>query len=354
MTTSNGVLTSRRSVIQLGSGAGTLAGPPPDGTPVTRLLREVVPENVVTKTGGDTITLWADCGRAARDVLGVGGGTGKNHGKVTATYAASGRTVETSAFSPSEMADEIVTATLAAGSSPVLGWARHDALSRVDRDAFDKATGINLVRRSQRRAGDTRSPAGARRTRARRRGTSTGQESSCGAVAMLSRWENYAVGRADAINTDWNFQMYGSATKAVPDVPRSAPGIEDSTAMRRRRFPCMSDEIADCSSAADVERLDGRRVALTGVYEEVDVRARPAPPAVHRGHAAVRLDDGLVVLIEPIWSEQAIRGDDEIARARGRPVAVRGVIRARCPEPPEPSASIVSACIVDVERVDLT
>ena len=97
VTTSNGVLTSRRSVIQLGSGAGTLAGPPPDGTPVTRLLREVVPENVVTKTGGDTITLWADCGRAARDVLGVGGGTGKNHGKVTATYAASGRTVETSA-----------------------------------------------------------------------------------------------------------------------------------------------------------------------------------------------------------------------------------------------------------------
>jgi hypothetical protein len=108
-----------------------------------------------------------------------------------------------------------------------------------------------------------------------------------------------------------------------------------------------------CSSYAEVELLDGQVVTLVGTYRQVDVRARPRPPAVFAGHAAVRLADGHDVLIEPTWSDRARRSPQEISRADGRRVAVTGVVRSRCPEPDEPAASIVGPCVCDVERVEV-
>jgi hypothetical protein len=114
----------------------------------------------------------------------------------------------------------------------------------------------------------------------------------------------------------------------------------------------MGDD-AVCRSSADVERLDGRVVTVVGTYEEVDVRARRQAPSEYRGHAAVRLPDGDAVLIEPPWSERAIRAGEERARAGGRPVRVRGVLHASCPEPPEPDAAIVGPCLTDVASVEV-
>ena len=112
--------------------------------------------------------------------------------------------------------------------------------------------------------------------------------------------------------------------------------------------------LPQCATYADVERLDGQPAAVVGTYEQVDVRAGPRPPAVFDGHAAVRLRDGHLVLIEPVWSARAVRSDDEVARAAGRAVTVTGVVHLRSPEPPEPAASIVGPCVSDVERVDVT
>jgi hypothetical protein len=108
-----------------------------------------------------------------------------------------------------------------------------------------------------------------------------------------------------------------------------------------------------CRSSADVERLDGRPATVVGTYEEVDVRARQTSPPVYEGHAAVRLPDGMAVLIEPSWSAHAIRDDDERARAVGQVVRVRGVLHASCPEPPEPDAAIVGPCLTDVASVEV-
>jgi hypothetical protein len=111
--------------------------------------------------------------------------------------------------------------------------------------------------------------------------------------------------------------------------------------------------LPECATYADVERLDGKPAAVVGVYEQVDVRARPRPPAVFDGHAAVRLRDGHLVCVEPVWSPRAVRSEDEVARAEGRSVYVVGVVHLRSPEPPEPAASVIGPCVSDVERVDV-
>ena len=111
--------------------------------------------------------------------------------------------------------------------------------------------------------------------------------------------------------------------------------------------------VPECTTYADLQRLDGTRAAVVGAYEQVDVRARQRPPAAFDGHAAVRLADGHLVLIEPTWSPRAIRSDEEVARAEGKRVSVVGIVHLRGPEPPEPAAAIVGPCVSDVERVDV-
>lgn len=57
-----------------------------------------------------------------------------------------------------------------------------------------------------------------------------------------------------------------------------------------------------------------------------------APNAPHVGHAAVRLDDGLIHL-QPPWHADAVRSPDEIARFEGRPVVAKGILFVECPPP---------------------
>jgi hypothetical protein len=110
---------------------------------------------------------------------------------------------------------------------------------------------------------------------------------------------------------------------------------------------------AEVRAADDLERASGRRGAVVGVYHQVDVRQVAEGPPQYDGHAAIRLEDGVDVFLEPTWSDAALRPADEIERSDGKRVRAVGVVHARAPEPPEPVAAIVSPCVAPVEAVEL-
>jgi hypothetical protein len=106
------------------------------------------------------------------------------------------------------------------------------------------------------------------------------------------------------------------------------------------------------TSLDELRRASGQGAEVEGRYAQIDVRMRIKGDPVYLGHAAVTLDDGTEVTLEPVWAEQAIRPADEIARCDGHRVRVTGTVHEETPEPPEPTASFVSPCISPVDAVE--
>ncbi|MDX6706040.1 MAG: hypothetical protein QOI48_1886 [Solirubrobacteraceae bacterium] len=214
---SNERLKASGSVVRLKEGGDPLTGTPPELNKPGRIgvcmdLISVEPENVATSTSGTTMEIWADCGRSARDVMGIGGGSGKNSGQVTATYTADGKVVKTDSNSPKAMADEIIAKTLGGGKAAD-GWAKYQAMAPAERDTFDREHGINEYVSPGVGEGYTMATGGAPYP-----GKRTWNFHWAGVVMSNGSdhvtLENYAVGFAEAVNTDWDFQMYGPASKA--------------------------------------------------------------------------------------------------------------------------------------------
>ena len=201
--------------MSLKSGSGTIKGTPPNGgSPVT--LTAVEPENSATGTTGTTMEIWADCGKSARDVMGVGGGSGRSGDQITAKWKEGGAAKKTSASNPKDMADEILAKTLGWGffwNDAQEGWDKYWAMSVADRDKFDKEHGLNRYAQPAVGGGFTMASGGAKYP-----GKSTWNFHWAGVIMSNGSdhvtLENYAVGDASVKNTDWDFQMYGPASKA--------------------------------------------------------------------------------------------------------------------------------------------
>jgi hypothetical protein len=227
ISSADAVLRSKKSVIRIVPGSGSLSGDAPDGSGL-RNLRRVKPRNDAAGTEGDSMTIWADCGRAARDVIGAGGGTGENWDRMTGVYATErsltwGERVlrffgagpsradlreerETGASSPEAIKNEVF-AKLAGGR------AAYDAMPPAARDAFDRQAGINRYASPGVGEGYTISSGGLEHPGA------TTWNFHWGGVIMSSgedrvALENYATGVPKEVNSDWEFQMYGSAARA--------------------------------------------------------------------------------------------------------------------------------------------
>ncbi|MGH9674010.1 MAG: hypothetical protein ACRD44_12585 [Bryobacteraceae bacterium] len=227
---SNRILGNIGSAIRLKEKAIKLKGTAPDGSAV-RSLSKVLPDNVFNTSGGDSMEIWADCGRCARDVAGAGSGTGG--GAMTALYQKQRRPWWTQipvigyllawiiglpapdkkqtapSGDPEAMKKEIFKKRLGGTGDEAL--AKYMAMSAGDRERFDRETGINRYSKPETGEGYTTSSGG----------TPVGPKTwnfHWGGVVMTSAedrvvLENYAVGDALAQNTDWEFQMYGSAAK---------------------------------------------------------------------------------------------------------------------------------------------
>jgi hypothetical protein len=267
-------LKAAESVIRLEPDGNSIQGPAPDGSG-TKSLTKVAPKNVMTGTDGDAMTIWADCGRSAGDVMGAGKGTGG--GDRTAEYNdRSGAQQHTkTSGGPNRMKWEVMNehfshlftradwnelnrmntiysqavqdviaamnarkAAEAAGDAAAekaaekaeetgrqrMGAAEYymeqiymknyDAMSAKDKDDFDKKAEINRYAQPEVGQAYTISTGG---------DAKAGQEKNTwnyhwGGVAMRTGGdsvvlENYAVGVPDAKNSNWKYQMYGPPSK---------------------------------------------------------------------------------------------------------------------------------------------
>ncbi len=96
-------------------------------------------------------------------------------------------------------------------------------------------------------------------------------------------------------------------------------------------------------TAADRDRKNGEMVEVFGTYQHV--AGGKAPDAKPDGHAAVRLDDGTQVWLQPPWHADAIRPADELTRYDGKPVVAKGLLFAECPPPPDGRAYAKVPCL---------
>lgn len=100
---------------------------------------------------------------------------------------------------------------------------------------------------------------------------------------------------------------------------------------------------AEVRSAADRDAKAGTVVEVFGTYEEV--AGGKAPDAPLDGHAAVRLDDGSLIHLQPPWHPDAARPADERARHAGKAVVAKGMLFAECPPPPDGRAYAKVPCL---------
>jgi hypothetical protein len=227
---SNTTLASKKSVIRLKSDAGTLKGSAP-GNHSERTLSRVLPENQSNNTSGDSMEIWADCGRSGRDVMGAGEGTGG--GKMSAKYqdvhrpwyseipllgpllslifgGAKKKTKTTEASDPKGMKEEIFNQKL--GGSDDEGLKKYQAMSPEERKRFDKETGINRFATPGTGEGFTMSSGGDPVP-----GNMTWNFHWAGVVASSGpdrvTLENYSISVPSAQNAKWEFQMYGPPNK---------------------------------------------------------------------------------------------------------------------------------------------
>lgn len=124
---------------------------------------------------------------------------------------------------------------------------------------------------------------------------------------------------------------------AVPDETRSQENMNTPRSV---------------ASLADIQPNHGAEVTVTGIYRQVDIRRKQKPPAQYRGHVAIELADGHRIMLEPSWSDAALRPAEERQRFDGKPVVVVGTLHATPPPPPEPVAALDMPCLSPVQRVD--
>lgn len=96
-------------------------------------------------------------------------------------------------------------------------------------------------------------------------------------------------------------------------------------------------------TAVDRERKNGTMVEVFGTYQQV--AGGQGPDAQPKGHAAVRLDDGTLVWLQPPWHPDAIRPAEEVAKYDGRAVVAKGLLFAECPPPPDGRAYAKVPCL---------
>jgi hypothetical protein len=228
---SNTILDGRKSVIRLTQLSDSISGTAPTGGAHT--LSKVSAKNAGTSTEGDAMNIWADCGKSARDVMGAGEGTGKHFEKMTADFMAMEKPPkwlrylgalpillsgtphigkqQTVASGPEAMKKEIFNEKL--GGTGDEGLKKYNAMSPDEKEKFDKETGINRYAAPEAGQGYTMSSGGAPVP-----GHSTWNFHWAGVIMNSGNdrvtLENYSVSNPAVQNSDWEFQMYGSAAKA--------------------------------------------------------------------------------------------------------------------------------------------
>jgi hypothetical protein len=108
---------------------------------------------------------------------------------------------------------------------------------------------------------------------------------------------------------------------------------------------------SEVRNAVDRDAKSGDMVEVFGTYQQVPGGKDPGAPL--DGHAAVRLDDGSLVHLQPLWHPNAIRSADELAKYTDKQVVVKGILAKECPPPPDGRAYAMVPCMMmDIVIID--
>lgn len=111
---------------------------------------------------------------------------------------------------------------------------------------------------------------------------------------------------------------------STPSAPSISPGDEVRT-------------------AADRDQKTGKMVEVFGRYERV--ADGKAPDATPRDHAAVRLEDGTLIHLQPPWHPNAVRSAEEQEKYADQEIVAQGILLAECPPPPDGRAFAKVPCL---------
>lgn len=112
--------------------------------------------------------------------------------------------------------------------------------------------------------------------------------------------------------------------------------------MKSRSTPAASPD-DQVRNTTDCISKNGSMVEVFGTYQKVAMGK--APDAEPDGHAAVRLDDGTLIHLQPPWQVTAVRSPDELSKFDGQRVVAKGILLAECPPPPDGRAYAKVPCL---------
>ena len=130
--------------------------------------------------------------------------------------------------------------------------------------------------------------------------------------------------------------------KPTPAAPTSAEPSTQEPTMSSTSSSISPD--AEVRNAADRDAKNGEMVELFGTYEQVSVGKAPDAPL--DGHAAVRLEDGSLVHLQPPWHPDSVRSAEELAKYSDKPVVAKGLLVTECPPPPDNRAYMKVPCLM--------
>ena len=113
----------------------------------------------------------------------------------------------------------------------------------------------------------------------------------------------------------------------------------------------MTEPMSTVENYAQIEANAGQAVWVIGRYTLLENRSNAGIPPVQHGLAALIMADGTPVMLEPAWSPEAVRPDDERRRLTGKLVAASGKILPRPPSAPGDIADLQSPCLVDIRTL---
>jgi hypothetical protein len=135
---------------------------------------------------------------------------------------------------------------------------------------------------------------------------------------------------------------------------KKLPTIQIDTDFRTL-FPSVYD--VSITKEEWIKRLNtstvGKQVRIIGKYVQVDVRPRPIPPNIYRGHSAIVLENGGGILLYPYWHSLAIRPSEEIAKFENKRVIVIGKFVPEAPQPAYGHSSIFGPCMLTIDSIQL-
>lgn len=96
----------------------------------------------------------------------------------------------------------------------------------------------------------------------------------------------------------------------------------------------------------------GRKVRVIGKYIQTDVRMRAEPP-VYKGNVEIELDDGMSILLYPMWHPKAIDPLRKLLATKTNELCWLVKKAPTAPPPSDDRCSLIGPCMLTIDSIYL-